>query len=360
MFTSRAMLYKLLVILVLVLAGCQSSFGPEAVRNTHPSYNQAVVDSLNGEMLLNLVRLKYRDEILFLKINSITTALTLNATIGNNISLSSGTSSLAPSTGLSYTQLPTLSYAPMAGDLFFKSIMAPIPLDSLFAFIRNGWNIERLLNMCVERVNELYNIPSREFDNKPEKEKFRRLASLLRKLQTSHSIEIGKEKNELMILFKYKQDNASDIDQVYSLLNLKGNDKGLRKLIITDNSLAEGPDKIIVEPRGISSIMHYLAQYVRIPREHVEAGLVDNSKEYFSEGGGNEYSSATDSLFDVQVSSWCPDNAFIAVPYRDNCYYISDSDLMSKSVFQLLSNLFSLQAGQSSNTSTPVLTIPAR
>jgi len=209
-------------------------------------------------------------------------------------------------------------------------------------------------------VNELYNIPSRELDNKPEKEKFRRLASLLRKLQTSHSIEIGKEKNELMILFKYRQDNASAIDEVYSLLNLKANDKGPGKLIITDNSLAEGPDKIIVEPRGISSIMHYLAQYVRIPREHVEAGLVDNAGEYIKEGGGDEYSSATDALFDVQVSPWCPDNAFIAVPYRDNCYYISDSDLMSKSVFQLLSNLFSLQAGQSSNTSTPVLTIPAR
>ena len=61
--------FKLLPILpVFFLGACQSYFGPTTLNTTHPAYNQAIVNSLDQQMLLNLVRLKYRDQPYFLKV----------------------------------------------------------------------------------------------------------------------------------------------------------------------------------------------------------------------------------------------------------------------------------------------------
>ena len=73
--------YRLVLILsTLFMVACQSSFGPRALEETHPAYNNAIVDSLNQEMLLNLVRLRYRDTPYFLEVGSVTASLTLDTT----------------------------------------------------------------------------------------------------------------------------------------------------------------------------------------------------------------------------------------------------------------------------------------
>jgi len=57
--------------LILLLCGCQSSSGPRALKHPHPAYNQAIVNTLDQELFLNLVRLKYRDSPFFLKVGSV-------------------------------------------------------------------------------------------------------------------------------------------------------------------------------------------------------------------------------------------------------------------------------------------------
>ncbi|MHC4138400.1 MAG: hypothetical protein ACYSR1_00845, partial [Planctomycetota bacterium] len=52
-----------------------------------------------------------------------------------------------------------------------------------------------------------------------------------------------------------------------------------------------------------------------------------------------------------------PGNAFVAVLYRENWFYIADNDLDSKSTFLLLKQLFSLQSGQREYIG-PSLTLP--
>ena len=71
-----------LTLLVLSLAGCQASFGPRALQRTHPAYNQAIVTSVNEQMLQNLVRIRYRDVPFFLEIGSVTASLSLGASAG--------------------------------------------------------------------------------------------------------------------------------------------------------------------------------------------------------------------------------------------------------------------------------------
>ncbi len=62
-------------------------------------------------------------------------------------------------------------------------------------------------------------------------------------------------------------------------------------------------------------------------------------------------------MIEVKFSRHFPKGAFVALPYRNNYFYIDDTDRRSKHAFTLLLNLFSLQAGNPPTTS-PLLTIP--
>ena len=105
-----------------LISGCQSNFGPSALKTTHPSYNEAIVSSLSQQMLLNLVRLKYRDSSYFLKVGSVTASLTFgsNIGVGTKLDVGSGVSSVSPSLGVSYTDRPTITYSPLQGEDFLK------------------------------------------------------------------------------------------------------------------------------------------------------------------------------------------------------------------------------------------------
>ena len=59
----------------------------------------------------------------------------------------------------------------------------------------------------------------------------------------------------------------------------------------------------------------------------------------------------------IHSSVTAPDDPYAAVRYRGHWFYIDHADLTSKSTFNLLAQLFALQAGDREGT-TPVLTIP--
>lgn len=120
-----------------LLSGCQSWYGPSALTDTHPAYNQAMVNSLSHEMLLNLVRLKYRDRAYFLKINSITASMSLKSNLGIK-----GGEFVTPNAGVAFSQSPTISYAPLDGEDFLKSLLSPIPLDAVLIMAQSGWNTD--------------------------------------------------------------------------------------------------------------------------------------------------------------------------------------------------------------------------
>ena len=65
--------------------------------------------------------------------------------------------SLTPSAGMTYKETPTISYAPLRGDQFLKQILSPVPLEAVLILTQSGWSVERVVSICVERVNSLDN-----------------------------------------------------------------------------------------------------------------------------------------------------------------------------------------------------------
>jgi len=316
---------------------------------------------------LNLVRLKYRDESYFLKIDSVTASFSFdgNAGLGANSSIDMGPviNSVSPSLGVSYSDSPTISYQPLQGEDFLKSILSPIPLDSLLVMTQSGWNIERVFGLCVERINNVLNAPTASGPTpimEPEFKKFNRLLVLLKQLQANGSIEVGVSPykgSELVLLFQKLHNQRANIYEMAELLELNTPaDKAYVK--VGTNFINSEPGQLIMRTRSISSILFYLSQNINIPQEHVEGGLITLTKtktgDFFDwaevPAGKN---------FNVKVSSSYPDKAFLAIPYRNYWFYIDDNDLQSKSTFMLLMQLFDLQAGKT-QASGPTLTIPVR
>jgi len=357
--------YALLLVSSLLLPACQSSFGPDGLNNTHPAYNQSIINTLNQQMLLNLVRLKYSDEPYFLTISSVTASLGFSSNVGLNANVDLGPSgnSIAPSLGVTYNDNPTLSYQPLYGADFLKSVLSPIPLDSLLVMTQSGWSVKRIFSLCVERMNHLSNAhrasgPTPKVE--PEFKQFKQVLDLMEEIQSKGKIEMGLDalgSKDLVVFFEAPR-NPELVEKLAQLLNLHTTTKGKLYAKVGSNFLKTDTDQIALRSRSVSSLLFYLSQNVEIPKEDIDKGLVTQT--VAKTGGKFDWSETpAGGLFKVKVSESYPEGAFLAVNYRDHWFYIADNDLNTKASFMLLVQLFDLQAGQTA-ASGPTLTLPVR
>ena len=68
----------LLVSTLLLPMGCRTGMGPGSIPAARFDYTEAIAASWNEQLLLNLVRLRYRDTVQFLEVSSVITQYTLD------------------------------------------------------------------------------------------------------------------------------------------------------------------------------------------------------------------------------------------------------------------------------------------
>ncbi len=359
------------LIVAFILSGCQSTFGPKALEKTHPAYNKSITETLSEQMLLNIVRLKYREKASFLEISSITVSprIQTSAAFDTEIDIGPGGNIIRPGVGVEYSQSPTISYTPLRGEDFLKSVLSSISLEAILVMTQSGWSIERVFGITMERMNDLYNAPSASGptpSQEPKRyENFARALELFRQFQREGLMEIGpklkidKKKGaddnsrELVILFVPDERFESEGKELQSLLGITAKDY---KVFISTNFLDRNPNTLNVRVRSMMSVLFYLSQNIKVPDEHKEAGLVtvtrstDGDEFNWDDTPGGKH-------FTIYSSKERPVNAYIAVPHRGYWFYIMNNDLETKSSFLLIQQLFNLQAGQS-KTQGPTLTLP--
>lgn len=113
-------------LIFILLTSCHS-FGPNGLSGTHPLYNEAISSSINDQFIQNLVRLHYREPTFFLDV------ATLKLEVSGGVGFDSGSQVVTPDLGSVYSSQPTISYAPLQGENFVKSLLSPLPLESVFA-----------------------------------------------------------------------------------------------------------------------------------------------------------------------------------------------------------------------------------
>ena len=135
----RFLKFPVFCLLALCLAGC-AGIGPATVSRDRFDYTEAISDSWKKQMLLNMVKIRYADTPVFLDVSSVISQYQIagQVNLGATINNSPWSSSQALGATGQYVDRPTITYAPLMGDRFARSMMAPIPPPASSAFFRGG------------------------------------------------------------------------------------------------------------------------------------------------------------------------------------------------------------------------------
>jgi hypothetical protein len=337
-----------------LLASCMSA-GPTLVSGSRIDYNVVLRQADDRQMLLNLVRLRYRDQPMFLEVSALNTQFSISNEVNANTVLGQGDSYLGVGGKVVAQETPTVSYTPLKGADFVKRILDPINLSTLFLLDSSGWSSERLFRLLVDEMNMVGNAqgangptPARA----PDYEGFKHVASLLRQLEQDGMVSGGTYNNQAVLIFDSAARNRDDFLEFTRLLDLNPD-----KLIFPVIVAARGGkvNSINLRFRSLAGVMYFLSQSVQVPEEDVAAGRVTVTRD--EDGQVFDWQQVTEGIMRIKSSPQPPDNASVAVNYRNSWFYIDDSDLQSKSTFVLLGQVYQLQSGDA-RTVAPVLTLP--
>ena len=343
-----------LLIICIALTGCMSA-GPILVSGSRTDYNVVLRQADDQQMLLNLVRLRYRDQAMFLEVSALNTQFSISNEMSATTELGQGDSFLGVGGKVVAQETPTVSYTPLKGADFVKRILDPIDLDTLFLLDSSGWSSERLFRLLVDEMNTVGNAqgsngptPARA----PDYEEFKVLASLLRQLEQDGLVSGGTYKNQTVLIFDSEARNRADYLEFTRILELNPD-----KLIFPISVAARGGsvNSINLRFRSLAGVMYFLSQSVQIPEEDVAAGRVTVTRD--EAGQVFDWLKVTERLMSIKSSPQPPDNASVAINYRNSWFYIDDSDLDSKTTFALLGQVYQLQSGDA-RAIAPVLTLP--
>ncbi len=337
--------------LAAVCMGC-NTLGPKTIQGARFDYNEAIVRSWNQQLLLNIVRLHYRDTPQFLEVGEITTKHSLRYNAGLSGSFDDpGAEGVSSSLGIAYSEEPVVSYTPLQGEKFVKQMLAPIPLDAVLLLTQSGWSIDRVFRLCVHEINGVFNAPSASGptpDYAPEYKKFHAFSQALRELQIIRAVELVAAGDQIALNLRADRLETAaansgilkNVQDVSDVLHFdKVSNRAARIAVLTP----EHGNRIAT--RSLLGVLHYMSQAVETPQAHRDAGKVTITTTKL-DGKEFKWHDVTGDLMHIRSSGGSPEDAFVQVRYRGAWFYIDDADLPAKSTFGLLSNLLSLQSGE--------------
>jgi hypothetical protein len=346
------------LLLAALAAGC-ATIGPATIPRDRFDYAAAISESWKNQMLLNLVKARYADAPVFLDIASAINSYSVetggNAAVNFQTPLASNSNSLGLSGGSKYTDRPTITYNPLIGEKFGKSLMTPIPPGALLSLIQAGWNAEMLLRCCVHSINGLDNFSQRAAMGYPGDPEFADLIASLTRIQRGGGmgVRITREKEGSATVMVLRPRKASALtDDFRAVRNLLGLDADADEIRVIYGAAPKDGREIAILTRSMLEILLDMSSYISVPPDHVAQHRAAQGFEASAAARGLR------PLLRVHSGVERPADAFVTIHYQAHWFWIDDTDLESKGVFSFLMFLFTLTESGGGSAS-PVLTVPA-
>lgn len=338
--------------------GC-TIVGPEAVHSGRLSYNEAIIQTDNQQMLLLAVRGRYGERSNLLSVDSITANVTVRANAGVEAGVGDSDNyagNLVPiSAGVSYEENPTISYSPVGGEQYAHELMSPVSVTSLAQFTSNLVDPAPVYYALVSSINGIYNPDFLNLADAHD-ERFDRVVRNMTKLSRAHRLNWvqdprGKDRFSIVISH-YSPDYTDEVSELLTLLGLGTTKHDSARIALPVSLALDGRNTggIGITTRSVYQLLEILSGAVEVPEQDKASGVAVN---YPAPGSVGKH-------LHVHFSKSKPDHAFVAVRYRDGWYYIDEKDRISKQYFRLLATLLSINIAENAGrgSSAPVLTVP--
>jgi hypothetical protein len=341
------------VVLLLALTGC-TSVSPQRISTDRMDYGQVVAESWKRQTLLSVVRMRYADAPVFLEVASIINSYSVGGKANAAASLPSRTDPDVFNLGAegTWSNTPTVTYQPVLGERFTKSMLQPVPPAAVFQLLQGGWPPEIVLPIVVGSINGLRN-DSLGMGADPG---FRELIELLSRIQRAGGlgirVEPRKEGSAVVIVLPHEGKDAELIENGRRVQELLGLDEGLGEFDVSYGLFPRNGREIAILSRSMLEIMLQLGFGIELPAGHATDGRATPGR---AKPGDTKH----EPLMRIHSGTEAPADAYTAVPYKGYWYWIDDTDIVSKRAFTFMLILFSLaETGQSATA--PIVTVPSR
>lgn len=331
--------------------GCRS-IGPRTVARDRFDYSASIGESWKRQTLLNIVKLRYLDPPIFVDVGQIVAGYTLEAgaNVGGALVDNPGADSLTLGGAGKYTDRPTITYTPLTGNKFVRSLMTPLPPETVFFTIQSGWPADNVLGAALASINGLKNQETSVAGVVPPDPGFVRVLELMRKIQLSGAVGMrvkpdAAKQGTTLLTFRSKditQETLGDIVELRRLLRLNPD---AQEFTLSFGATASSDEEVAVLTRSLTHIMATMAAQVDVPPEDVAQGRATPG--------------TTAGNIRIGCSRTRPGDAFVAVAYRNRWFWIDDRDLRTKRAFAFMMMLFTL-ADSGEREGLPLITIPAQ
>jgi hypothetical protein len=344
--------------LAMTLCGC-ASYGPTTMPEDRLAYTMAVARSLEEQILLNIVRSRHGEAPTFVDVSQIVAGYEFRreGDISAEAHFNNRTDNFAAAgVGIGYTEKPTLTYAPLHGEAFARTVVAPIPPHLVLLLLQSGWGAEAVLNMSVSSINGYRNRMPRMGHSSPADPEFARISRLMRELQDlgamdfnipEHKEAEGDRKRTILLVLR-PSSNVTAQTKALELRKLLGVDPSLKAIPISVGLLAPTDGGITLYTFSLFQMLAYQGKNVQAP-EGAGALPIEVQSD----------SSIWQPTIRVRAGKQRPATAVAAVvPYGGYWYWIDRDDGESRVTLMALTMLYRLlESGTPGNL--PVLTIPA-
>lgn len=362
--------YLVIFSLALIFSGCGAfdsllKIGPDSVEDGRGQFNNVIAETNDQQLLLNLVKRRYGDNIALLEINSVSTTLEWKRGGGLALNIFDGDDNDSNNLGINangaYTERPTITYLPVKGPELIKKVLSPLDPDVLILLSRSGWRMDRVMRLTLNTINDIDNASSASGPTPllaPNPEEFNKLLSVIEKLGRGN-FQLGYTliNNQRVLALSVKKAMV-DSPEMQDLIDVLDIDKHLLYIVNTDaNSDYRSGSEIDINLRSLAGIEFYLSHGIHIPEEHLKNKNVQIS--YTAEGDIFNWNTIFEDTFQVYSAIEEPsDNlAAVKVYWRGYWFFINDTDINSKYTFMLLNQISALQSGDV-DKSGPLLTLP--
>src|SRR5687768_4931368 len=191
--------------LAIVLAApaiCGCGVGARTVAPDRFDYTEALSASWKQQMLVNMVKLRYGDTPVFLDVASVINQYAVETQVDLRLSWVDPVVSVGDSQSIGgaakFSDRPTITYTPLTGERFARSLMKPLPPPAVLSLIQAGYPVDLVLRICTHSVNGVRNRYGGSARARPADPEFFPLLERMRRMQDSGALGLRVQKTTEM------------------------------------------------------------------------------------------------------------------------------------------------------------------